>query len=96
MRQADRQATAYGAVIKSHNSGSIDQFDSAAERYNRVLAAASTHPLAAFVEAHDKLDDQLNGDISLSEAFAAIEHLVEEAKAFKAIVDQFDQASSNK
>lgn len=77
------------------NSQAIDLYVSAAQKYDKALNAASAHPLKAFAKAHAKLNDQLNGKISLSEALAAIENFVERAKAFKAIVDEFDQASSN-
>ena len=77
------------------NSQAINQYVSAAQKYDQSLRASSARPLKAFADAHAKLTDQLNGDISLSDALAAIENLVERAKAFKAIVDEFDQASSN-
>ncbi len=85
---------AYDAVTPP-DSRSIDQYVSAARNYDRALRAASVHPLRDFAKAHAKLEDQLNGNTSLSEAFAAIENLVERAKAFEAIIDEFDQASSN-
>ena len=81
--------------VKPPNSQSIDQYVSAVQKYDRALRATAARPLKAFEAAHTKLNDQLNGKISLSEALAAIENLVERAKAFKAIVDEFDQASSN-
>ena len=84
---------AYRAV-KPPNSRSIDQYVAAAHKYDQALSATSARPLRAFADAHAKLNEQLNGDISLPEALAAIENLVERAKAFKAIVDEFDQASS--
>jgi hypothetical protein len=77
------------------NSQAIDQYVSAAQKYDKALRAVSAKPLRAFADAHAKLEDQLNGETSLSEALAAIENLVERAKVFEAIIDEFDQASSN-
>jgi len=82
-------------AVKPPNSRAIDEYVAAAQKYDRALSAADAHPLRAFAVAHAKLEGQLNGGVSLSEAFAAIEDLVEKAKAFEAIIDEFDQAFSN-
>lgn len=73
----------------------IDAYVTAAANYDVALRATSARPLQAFAEAHGKLTDELNGDISLSEAIAAIQNLVARAEAFETIVKEFKTAAGD-
>ena len=75
----------------------IDDYVAAANSYNTVLNASALAPLSAFAEAHGQLAHQLNDkrDVSMSDAYAAINRLLAEAKTLKSIVDAFDKAIEN-
>lgn len=62
--------------------------------YNSALKGTAAQPLKAFLDAHTKLEGSLNGDISLSEAIAAIKTLRKRADEFKEIIKNFNDIAS--
>ena len=74
----------------------IRAFVDAAHAYDLVLKAAGAKPLEAFALAHRKLRDELNGELDLKDVVASIKDLVRRTKEFKAIVDQYVEATDVK
>lgn len=70
-------------AIKAYIRASVDN--------NQTRKAASARPLAEFTEAHRKLKKFLNneGDVSLADAWDAIQRLKDKAKEFKTLAENF-------
>jgi len=81
---------------KPPNDNSVDAYVLAASKYQIALNAQSANPLKAFEIAHEKLMNQLNkkGEkTSLAEVASAIEHLEQEAKKIKSLVESVKEIS---
>ena len=75
----------------------VDTYVAAAESYNVALSASTVAPLKAFAISHASLSDHLNGrsDVTLAEAYAALEAFVQEAITFRSLLQQFRDALDN-
>lgn len=84
---------AYDSAPKKVDSV-INALDKASSVYNSALRGTAAQPLKAFLDAHTKLEGNLNGDVSLSDAIAAIKTLKKRADEFKKIIKDFNDIAS--
>lgn len=72
----------------------LERYANAVAAYDAILKAHAAKPLARFVETHNTLQQQLNGegDVGVVDVLAAIDRMQSETVEFRAIMSQFKDA----
>lgn len=93
---ADRVSDASDGYVRARGDrGALEQFMHAAADYDAMLTATAPDVFADMATAHRRLAESLSAkNVTLADAFAAIQRFGAKASALKSIVDKFQAAKT--